>query len=1549
MSRWSRRNSSGSNSAVSGSHRLGGRKGRLAKACLRIEHLEDRRVPALLLNEISLNPPATDNPYEYVELIDTPSATIPAGTYVVDIEGDGAGSGVADFVVNVSGLSVGTSGFLVIKSPTGGHTIPSGVTIVTDAQLDTAGGGIENGTRSLLLISSPITAITEGTDYDTNNDGTLDALPGTATILDACGWTDGGAGDLVYGGVTLTQSSGTPDAGSRFLGNTTASSFAAWYNGDLAGATNDSKVYSATQASANLPAGAEVTPGAANFSSLASSSTTVVSDINPSVFGELVTFTATVTGSSGTPTGTVEFFDGATSLGTDGLDGSAQATLGVSSLTVGAHNITAKYLGDTTYATSTSPAITQTVNKANTSSVVISNNNPSNFGASVMFTATVTAVAPGAGLPTGTVEFFDGATSLGTDTLDGSGQADLSTSSLSVGSHSITASFLGDGNFNTSTSPAITQDVVLANVNTITTVVADINPSNYNQAVTFTATVVTNPSGQGTPAGIVEFFDGATSLGTDTLDVNGEGSVIVSTLTAGSHSITASYQGNATYNASTSAPYSQTVNQASTSTAVVSSLNPSIYGQPVTFTATVTSSAGTPAGTVEFFDGATSLGTDTLDGSGQGDLTINTLTIGSHSITAQYLGDTNYSGSTSLSVTQDVNALVTPAVVLNELSINQPGTDAPWEYIEIRGTPSSALTNVFVVVLEGDVGSAIGNADFVQDLSSFLLGTNGLLYIGASVGGHTIPAATTKIALSSFNTGSGAIENGANTYMLIASPNAGAIAPGTDYDTNNDGTLELPVGAVIIDTVSWVDAGAGGTVYGGVVLTQSAGTPDAAVRFIDNLTPSSFAAWFNGDLAGTDPFSITFDPAEISANFPAAGAMLTPGDHNSNATPVASSTAVVADINPTVFGETVTFTATVTVGSGTPTGTVTFKDGATTLGSSPLVGNIASLPVSNLSVGAHNITAVYSGDVTFASSASPILSQTVNTANTSGVVLSSVNPSVHGQSVTFTVTVSAVPPGAGLPTGSVEFFDGATSLGTDTLDGSGQADVTTSSLSIGSHSITAVYAGDGNFNGSTSAPLSQQVNQLVATWVGGGAGDPTAWSNPNNWGGGIVPGVGDKAIFTFAGTVSFASTVDAGYAGNLAEVKIDSTWNGFITLDSALTVTTGLDIDSGVITGNGALSFEGGTWTSVFSLVGSGGWTNTGSLTLNAASIDISGSGTFTNADEVTVQAGTPLYNAEFNNLGTIEVLSGAELDLFGGLTNLPGTTLTGGTYDLAGILKIMDANIVTISAAVDLFGPASLIVDHVNNNALANLASMTSSGSLTLAGMRSIVTPAAFSNAGTLTLNPGGRFTSTGIYTQTAGVTTLGGGTLKVPAGAVLNGGVLEGTGSILGDITNNSATVAPGGTGAAGRIRISGNYTQGASGILEIEIGGLTPQTQHDQLKANLSAALNGTMNVSLLGSYVPNNGDSFQVVQASVAVTGTFSTINGLVFGGQQFIPNYNPNDVTLVTAAFPIPPAPDGDRPGQPAKPTARRSNDPSIDWHRVLAALAAEDLDDVTGR
>jgi hypothetical protein len=580
--------------------------------------------------------------------------------------------------------------------------------------------------------------------------------------------------------------------------------------------------------------------------------TTLTSNANPSVFGQSVTFTATVTetGESGIPTGSVIFSVDGTNTSISTLNAGGQATFTYSGLSVAMHSIKATYGGDTNNASSNSGTLTQVVNKASTTISVQSSVNPTPYGSALTFTATVAAVAPGAGAPTGSVVFMDGSTTLGTVSLTpgaSSSTASFSSSALAAGMHSITVEYGGSTDFNSSLSLALTENVTPAT--TTTTLASNVNPSVFGQAVMFTATVT---SQGGTPTGSVTFTVDSGAPSPANLNGSGQATFTTSALSVGTHSIVASYGATNNFQTSSSSPVSQAVNKASTTTSLGSSLNPSTFGTSVTFTATVTAiapGAGTPAGTVTFLSGTTAIGTGTLNGSGVATLAISSLAVGTQSITASYAGSASFNGSTSTMLSQVVNQ----------------------------------------------------------------------------------------------------------------------------------------------------------------------------------------------------------DP---------------------------TATALASNANPSVFGQPVTFTATVTSGSSpVTTGSVTFSVDSTA--SAPVTLNSAGQATFNtsaLSVGTHTIAASYGGATNFATSSASVLSQVVNKAPTTTGLTSSLNPSTLGTSVTFTATVTANSPSTGTPAGTVAFLNGTTSIGTGTLNNSGVATLSISSLAVGTQSITASYAGSTSFNSSTSTMLSQVVN-----------------------------------------------------------------------------------------------------------------------------------------------------------------------------------------------------------------------------------------------------------------------------------------------------------------------------------------------------------------------------------------------------------------------------------------------------------------------------------------
>lgn len=486
----------------------------------------------------------------------------------------------------------------------------------------------------------------------------------TTTTSVSSGTNPSVAGQTVTFSATVTpRYSGTPDGyvlfsdggtqiGSGYLSGGTASFTTSSLS---AGKHSITGRYGNNDGISNfLTSTSSATTQTVNAASLKSTQTTLTSSLNPSLIGQPVNVTATVTGSGGTPTGTVAFKDGSTIIVSGVALTGGMTTFQDPSLSAGTHSLTAVYSGDSNYSSSTSAKLSQTVYNSSpaTTTNLTSSANPSTPGQAVTFTATVTTSGPGT--PTGVVVWWDGTTELGNFALNGN-SASLTTSTLSLGTHSITANYGGDAVFAASTSKVLTQ-TVSNTTTTSTSLASSANPSTVGQPVTFTATVT--PNGSGTPTGTVTFKDGASTLGNGSLN-NGRATLATSSLSTGSHSITAVYGGDSNFSGSTSAALSQTVtgNTGGTTSASVSgSPNPATVGETVTFTTTVRpSGSGTPTGTVTFEDGTTDLGTSPLSG-GQAVLSTSTLSQGAHSITAVYSGDSNFTGSTSAVLTETVQA-----------------------------------------------------------------------------------------------------------------------------------------------------------------------------------------------------------------------------------------------------------------------------------------------------------------------------------------------------------------------------------------------------------------------------------------------------------------------------------------------------------------------------------------------------------------------------------------------------------------------------------------------------------------------------------------------------------------------------------------------------------------------------------------------------------------------------------------------------------------------------------------------------------------------------
>ena len=335
---------------------------------------------------------------------------------------------------------------------------------------------------------------------------------------------------------------------------------------------------------------------------LTQSVTTITPSATGIAFGTPITFSSTVTGAGGTPTGTVTFLDGVNVIDTETLVGGSATSVPVV-LSGGMHAVIAEYSGDNVFGGSSSFPALITVSEYASSIAVSSNSNPSNYGGSVVFSAIITV--PVGGVATGTITFYDGATVIGTSGVSAN-TGSLTTSALTAGSHNITVQYSGDSNFSSSTSPVLVQ--VVHQLTSTTTLITSSNPITFGMAVLLSATV---SSGFTVPTGTITFYDGVTALGS-AVPVNGSGlatlNVPLFSAAASPHSLTAIYNGDTNYLTSTSNAISEIVNKANTTTTVMSSAPTSPAGVSITFTATVVGSNGGPVTqTVQFYRNASPL------------------------------------------------------------------------------------------------------------------------------------------------------------------------------------------------------------------------------------------------------------------------------------------------------------------------------------------------------------------------------------------------------------------------------------------------------------------------------------------------------------------------------------------------------------------------------------------------------------------------------------------------------------------------------------------------------------------------------------------------------------------------------------------------------------------------------------------------------------------------------------------------------------------------------------------------------------------------------
>jgi hypothetical protein len=803
--------------------------------------------------------------------------------------------------------------------------------------------------------------------------------------------------------------------------------------------------------------------------------------------GQPISFTALVSNGEATglaPTGTVQFTINGSNFGSpvqltpvSGNANESMAVSGSTSFTVAQGLQSIEFSYSNTDGNFVSGGMAggglRATQISTTTSNVTSSGSSSLWGQTVTLTATVGFSPPGSGTPTGTVTFSDQNGTIGSAPLS-SGSATLATAALDANHspHTITATYGGDTEFHASDDNGGTRLQQTVSKDGATGTLASFSNPVSRQLISFTA-FVSNSSATGlAPTGTIQFTDNGSNLGNAVhltpVSGNPNESMAVSmstffTVAQGSQLIAFAYtnsDGNFASGATDSHSLTATANNTTTSD-VTSVPNPSVHGQGVILFVTVVSNppGPVPLGTVTFSDQNGTIGTGTLGSTGQASFSTSTLSTSSHTITASYAGSTEFAAS------NDASSL-TPLVQLVAKASTAAGAVASSANPAVRGQKIT-LSASFTAVGPGS-GVPTGTVTFSDQNGN--LGTGTLSATGVatfststlSIATHTITATYagdanfSGIASAAF---SQSVTKAAALVSVASSPLASvfgqlvtitatvrAAPPGAGMPT---GSVTFKEGALVLGTGTLALSGA----------TEIATVTTKALP----VGSDTITAAYNGD-----------------ANFRIA--MGSDSASPEQVHKAATTTSFVTSANPSVFGQMITLTATLKVtspGSGTPAGTVTFKDGSTILGAGSLhlVGGLlqATATTRALSLGSHALIAVYAGNSSFLPT-STFATQQVNKSGTTTAVTSSLNPALLHQTVTFSTTVHARAPGFGVPTGSVTFKDGTSVLAARPLDATGLATFATASLTTGSHTITAIYTGDGNFlSSSSSTPVLVQV------------------------------------------------------------------------------------------------------------------------------------------------------------------------------------------------------------------------------------------------------------------------------------------------------------------------------------------------------------------------------------------------------------------------------------------------------------------------------------------
>jgi subtilase family serine protease len=729
----------------------------------------------------------------------------------------------------------------------------------------------------------------------------------------------------------------------------------------------------------------------------ASTSTTTALTVSTTTakHGTSIPVSVAVTAASGTPAGDIVLL-------TDKYGAGDQYTLAsngtwsgnVADLPGGTYTLTARYGGDGSMESSTSTGTSVTITPEN--SVASMSVNASNsmtgtlspttsspyYGSTLYFKGQVVA-ASGQGVPTGTVNvLMDGTTNLGTTTLTPDGGFLLSSNDVTVGNHALTVQYVGDNSFNASTSAASPMSV--GKGQSVTNISLIGGPNSYTAALV-------SYSGSTKATGTLQVYDNGVAISA-AMPIQYTGPVgdgyaqiyFSHTYAPGPHVIQAVYSGDSNYlgvalNSDNAYQRNITVGGSSGTAATVTNFKMTSgttlqMGQIATFTFSVTPKTANgkmPTGTV-FIYGNNDLITSGNLVNGQGSGTFYADSATQYTITAQYQGDSTFAPSMSTNTTTLTVPKLTPAISFGASA----SYAAPGSQVSLNFTASGVMVNTYV---EQDPNGTVTFTDAVNGGAPTALGTFNLNFINGMVGGYsgrfTLPVGNNVVTATyngnpNFNVASSstAVVVGNPDFLFASGASAVTVSAGSSGSTTLTLTPELGYTATVaLACGSGIPAGSTCSITPNSLMLGTAQTATVTIA-----TPAPSPAPTNSSaavrIAGgvvLGGLMLIFMPSvrRRPIFWMLALVALVPLGCGGSGGPKNTLLSIASSNTKAAAGGDVTLTATLSALASNPTGTVTFYDGTTALGSPiALSQNTASLKVSNLSVGAHTITASYSGD-----------------------------------------------------------------------------------------------------------------------------------------------------------------------------------------------------------------------------------------------------------------------------------------------------------------------------------------------------------------------------------------------------------------------------------------------------------------------------------------------------------------------------------------------------------------------------------------------------------